>query len=65
MGISGHVVINYSAIPRGWGPIGTMSGKAEFKVTMSRSFKGGCSRIVVGFFFFGYPFEMQVFIPVA
>lgn len=64
MGISGHMVINYSPIPGRWGPIGTVSEKAEFKVTMSRSFKGGCSRVVVRFLF-GYPFEMQVFTPVA
>lgn len=32
------------------GPIGSVSGKAEFKVTISRSFKDGCSRLVVRFF---------------
>lgn len=64
MGISGHMLINSSPIPGRWGPVGTMSGEAEFKGIMSRSFKVGCSRVVVGFFFC-YPFEMQVFIPVA
>lgn len=39
-----------SPIPGRWGPIGTVSGKAEF--TISRSFKDGCSRLVVRFFFF-------------
>lgn len=50
MGISGHMLINSSPLPGRWGPIGSVSGEAEFKVIMSRSFKGDCSRVVVGFF---------------